>query len=89
MSDTKTMGAGRREDLKAILKEVSQFNAMGGGRIWFFRFSKEVVGEEAGWRRGGWMNRLGLEAFIGMTKKEWDDEHMKEKRNSVGASIHC
>ena len=35
------------------------------------------------------MNRLGLEAFIGMTKKEWDDEHMKEKRNSVGASIHA
>ena len=31
----------------------------------FFRFSKEVVGEEAGWRRGGWMNRLGFEAFIG------------------------
>ena len=28
MSDTKTMGAGRREDLKAIWKEVSQFNAM-------------------------------------------------------------
>ena len=55
----------------------------------FFRFSKEVVGEEAGWRRGGWMNRLGLELFIGMTKEEWDDEHMKEKRNSVGASIHC
>ena len=66
-----------------------QCNAMGGGRICLFRFSKEVVGEEAGWRRGGWMNRLGLEAFIGMTKKEWDDEHMKEKRNSVGASIHC
>ena len=28
MSDTKTMGAGRREDLKAIWGEVSQFNAM-------------------------------------------------------------
>ena len=28
MSDTKTMGLGRREDLKAIWGEVSQFNAM-------------------------------------------------------------
>ena len=63
MSDTKTMGAGRREDLKAIWKEVSQ--CIGGERICLFRFSKEVVGEEAGWRRGGWMNRLGFEAFIG------------------------
>ena len=52
MSDTKTMGAGRREDLKAIwILEGSfpiQSIAMGGGRICLLRFSKEVVGEE-GW----------------------------------------
>ena len=67
MSDTKTMDAGRRGDLKAIWGEVSQFNTTGGERIWFFRFSNEIVGEEAGLRGGGWMNRLGLELFIGMT----------------------
>ena len=72
-SDTKTMGAGRREDLKAIWDQVSQWEVEGYGGT--FRFSKEADGEDGWWEVGG--NRLGLEAFIGMTKEEWDDEHMK------------
>ena len=56
-SDTKTMGAGRREDLKAIWDQVSQWEVEGYGGT--FRFSKEADGEDGWWEVGG--NRLGLE----------------------------
>ena len=36
---------------------------------------RKLMGRMAG---GSWEGiGLGLEAFIGMTKEEWDDEHMK------------
>ena len=70
LSDTKTMGTGTREDLKAIWDNVSKWEVEGYGGT--FRFSKELDGEDGWWVRNG--NRRGLVAFINMTEEEWNDE---------------
>ena len=75
LSDTKTMGTGRREDLKAIWDNVSKWEVEGYGGT--FRFSKELDGEEGWWQKNGNPNLRGLESFIDMTKEEWDDEWVK------------
>ena len=71
LSDTKTMGTGKREDLKAIWDDVSKWEVEGYGGT--FRFSKAWDGEEGWWEKNGGVAK-GLEAFIDMTKEEWDEE---------------
>ena len=73
LSDIKTMGTGKREDLKAIWDNVSRWEVEGYGGT--FRFSKALDGEDGWWGRSG--NRRGLEAFINMTEEDWNDEWSK------------
>ena len=82
-SDHKTMGTGQREDLKAIWDNVSEWFVH--GREGGIRFTKDYDGEEGWWDRRG--HRRGLEAFIDMTKEEWDAEMNRLKAEANPADI--
>ena len=73
-SDTKFMGAGKREDLKAIWENIFEWTVEGYGDLVFF--NKKFHGED-GWWNGAGGQRRGLEAFINLTEEEWQVECSK------------
>ena len=75
ISDRKAMGAGRKEDMRAIWKLVSAYWIVksGDGVV---NFDKGDGGELTGWH-GFWDGRrwkAGLDKIIEMTDEEWDEE---------------